>query len=187
MSLPAQHEPHPLRAVRVALNSNEYRAIQGWLFPDDPFYVRQVPRMLQHDIPQLVLFEQCVIWGYVDTQAGTDFIGFGTVSVSHIYSQYTNALPHFYIPLLGVKPAVKSFGYGQSIVEHLVREAANHALSTLSDHVFLDVYVSNDRAVRLYREKCGFATLNANSPILDPDENDQPYIIMARKLPVPEA
>jgi ribosomal protein S18 acetylase RimI-like enzyme len=175
-------------ATPVALNSSKFRAIQGWPFPDEPFYVRQVPRMLLSDIPQWVLFGRGVVFGYTDHQAGRDIVGFGTLSVSNLYSQYTDGLEHCYIPLLAVKPGIKSYGYGQSIVDHLVAQAAIvfrfFRPGTISDRVFLDVYTANDKACRLYREKCEFVTLNPDAPIPDEDENNEPYVVMARNVAV---
>jgi hypothetical protein len=179
-------EPRSLLARPIALNSSDFRAIQGWQFPDEPFYLRQIQRMLVRDIPHYVLFEGCTIWVYIDPQAGKDPIGFGTISVSNLYSRYTHDLPHCYIPLLSIKPDVKSFGYGQSIVEHLVAEAAvvvrMSESETISDYLFLDVYTANEKASRLYDQKCQFVILNPDAPILDPDENNEPYVIMARKV-----
>jgi ribosomal protein S18 acetylase RimI-like enzyme len=45
------------------------------------------------------------------------------------------------------------------------------------------VYTKNHPAIALY-EKCGFNTLNADVPVLDPDENNESYFIMAKRLPV---
>ncbi len=142
--------------------------------------------MLLSDIPHLVLFENCAVWGYADPEAGRDLVGFGTITVTSLYSRYTGGLPHCYIPLLSVKPAIKSYGYGQFIVDHLVAEAAVHIplweSGTISDRVFLDVYTANDRALRLYRDKCQFVCLNPDAPVLDPDENNEPYVVMARNV-----
>jgi hypothetical protein len=44
------------------------------------------------------------------------------------------------------------------------------------------VYQANARAVGLYANKCGFVALNPNNPIPDPSQNNEPFIIMARKL-----
>ena len=186
-SLPQQ--PRSLIAIPLAVNSSEFRRIQGWAYPDEPFYLRQVRQMLLRDIPQIALFENCAIWGYIDPAAASDFVGFGTIRVSDLYSRYTGGQPHCYIPLLAVNSRVQSYGYGKSIVEHLVAEAAIvHAalcpVGSISDLVFLDVYKANEKAYRLYHEKCQFVPLNPDAPILDPDENNEPYIIMARNISI---
>jgi ribosomal protein S18 acetylase RimI-like enzyme len=90
--------------------------------------------------------------------------------------------------LLAVKPGIQSYRYGQSIVEHLVAEAAVHIplwpAGEISDRVFLHVYTANDRAFNLYQRKCQFVTLNPDAPIPDPDENNEPYVVMARNVAV---
>ena len=54
-----------------------------------------------------------------------------------------------------------------------------------SDVLFLDVYTSNEKALRLY-EKCGFVKVSDESR-LDPDEDNRPYFIMARRVSATQA
>jgi len=51
----------------------------------------------------------------------------------------------------------------------------------MSDLLFLDVYGTNAPAIGLY-EKCGFQKLNPTNPIPDPQNGNEPYFVMARKL-----
>jgi ribosomal protein S18 acetylase RimI-like enzyme len=92
---------------------------------------------------------------------------------------------HPYIPLLAVNPTLKSLGFGTSIVGHLIDEAAILSCQTggYYEVLFLDVYVANERAIRLY-ERCGF-TILCDEPILDPLEGNEPYIVMAKRVSTP--
>ena len=182
------HVPHPLIPVPIAVSSSEFRAIQGWQFPSEPFYLRQVREMLLRDIPQLSVFHDCALWRYVDPLVGPSSVGFGSISVTNIYSALTGNQRHLYIPLLSANPQLKSYGYGKSIVEHLVAEATQlldtfkQSGEDLWEAVFLDVYVKNEPACNLYTNKCGFRILNLTNPEPDPAENGEPYYVMARKL-----
>ncbi|AMV25855.1 hypothetical protein VT84_15765 [Gemmata sp. SH-PL17] len=80
-------------------------------------------------------------------------------------------------------------GYGKSIVDHLIAEAALNVRDFegyVSSYLFLDVYVANEPAIRLYRDKCQFVVLNPNNPISDPDEHNEPYFVMARNVALSE-
>lgn len=87
-----------------------------------------------------------------------------------------------------MKPGIKSYGYGQFIVEHLVSEAAivvNRELRAgeeIAGHLFLDVYTANAPAINLYSNKCQFVTLNPHAPLIDADEHNEPYYVMARNV-----
>ncbi|WP_082840151.1 GNAT family N-acetyltransferase [Gemmata sp. SH-PL17] len=127
--------------------------------------------------------------GYSDPPLGKEFVGFGILQIEEHYSNYTGGLPHCYIPLLSVKPGIKSMGYGKSIVDHLIAEAALNVRDFegyVSSYLFLDVYVANEPAIRLYRDKCQFVVLNPNNPISDPDEHNEPYFVMARNVALSE-
>ena len=104
------------------------------------------------------------------------------------YEHFTGGKYHSYIPLLAVNPAFQKRGYGRSIVEHLTAEAVLIAQSPAdySDLLFLDVYTANRGAISLY-EKCGFVALNPDAPIPDPQENNETYVIMARRVVVAPA
>jgi ribosomal protein S18 acetylase RimI-like enzyme len=126
-------------------------------------------------------------WAYRD-RAG-NIAGFGTLEVCKEYQQFTGGKFHFYIPLLAVNPTegFKRRGHGYSIVQHLIAEAVLFAQENpadfLSDILFLDVYAANQPAIALYK-KCGFVELNPTEPVLDPQENNEPYIIMAKKVAI---
>jgi len=127
-----------------------------------------------------------LVWVYQNPDGNT--VGFGTLDVCKEYERFTDGKYHSYIPLLAVNPAFQKRGHGRSIVQHLIAEAVLIAQSpaNFADFLFLDVYTANQGAIALY-EKCGFVTLNPDAPILDPQENNEPYIIMAKKVAVAPA
>lgn len=176
----------PLRAIRTAPGESEYQALLSWPFAAKPIYEGQVLRLLQHDIPHRVMFSFGLVWLYRDPSGIT--VGFGTLDVCKEYERLTGGKYHAYIPLLAVNPAFQKRGHGRSIVEHLIAEAVliSHGVDDISDFLFLDVYTANQGAIALY-QKCGFATLNQDAPIPDPEENNETYIIMARNLAVAHA
>jgi len=100
--------------------------------------------------------------------------------------QFTGAKDHCYIPLLAVNPNFQKRGHGLTIVDFLVAEAAGIAQknSNVSNLLFLDVYTANQAAVSLY-DKSGFDTLNRDAPLADPQESNETYVIMAKKLAIP--
>jgi ribosomal protein S18 acetylase RimI-like enzyme len=105
------------------------------------------------------------------------------------YSAFTSQAYHSYIPLLAVNPAFRRVGHGSTIVQHLIAEAATVTAvnpTVVSDLLLLDVYLANSDAIRLY-EKCGFVVLNPVAPIPDPQENNEAYAIMARKVSIATA
>jgi ribosomal protein S18 acetylase RimI-like enzyme len=183
---PTQLDPRP-----VTLESPEFAAIKSWPFPDEPFYVRQIRRLLDTDVAQLVQSRNCTIWAYRDPAASSELVGFGTFCIADFHSGFTDGRPHTYIPVLAANPGVQSRGYGQAIVEHLVEVATvivrRWPPGLISDKLFLDVYIANERACKLYSEKCGFVTLNPDNPIPDPAENEEPYVVMARSVAVSPA
>ena len=166
--------------------AEEFQAILNWPFPDHPFYKTQIKRLLQNDIPQRVAFNNCQVWGYRDPEAKT--IGFGTLDLCSEYKRFTNDKPHCYIPLLAVHPDFEGRGHGRSIVQHLIFVAELARIlrgpENCSEYLFLDVYTANQPAISLY-EKFQFGILADNPPIQDPDENNETYVIMARKLALP--
>ena len=101
------------------------------------------------------------------------------------YERFTEGKPHPYIPVLAVHPSFPRKGHVQTIVEHLIAESVlmNQGSADISDKLFLDVYAANQAAVSLY-QKCGFATLNPDTPIPDPGEDNEPYVIMAKNLAI---
>jgi len=172
----AHGPPIPLTAVLIGLESNEFQAISGWPFAD-PF----VKRLLQEDIPQRVQFGNCSIWTYRDPNGS--LVGFGTLDVCGECGEFTGGNLHPYIPLLAINPTIKSRGYGTSIVHHLIDEAALLALSGLChDVLFLDVYTTNEKAIRVYTG-CGFATVSPE-PIPDSQEGGKTYIVMAKRVSI---
>jgi GNAT superfamily N-acetyltransferase len=95
--------------------------------------------------------------------------------------EFTGGKLHPFIPLLAINPTIKSRGYGTSIVCHLIDEAALLALRGLChDVLFLDVYTTSDKAIRVYTE-CGFATVSPE-PIPDPQEGGKTYSVMAKRI-----
>lgn len=173
----ADRVPISLTPVLISLESDEFEAISGWPYAD-PF----VGRLLRDDIPQRVQFDNCRIWTYRDP-AGS-FVGFGTLDVCYDCREYTDDKLHAYIPLLAVNPTIKSMGYGTSIVRHLIDEAALLALQGLCHPVlFLDVYTSSDKAIRVY-EQCGFTSVTPE-PIADEKEGGKTYIVMAKRISIP--
>ena len=179
----AARQPTPLTAVRTAPGEAEYQALLGWPFARQPFYEGQVIRLLQTDIPHRVMYSFGLVWVYRDQNGNT--VGFGTLDLCDEYEQFTGGRFHCYIPLLAVNPAFQKRGHGRSIVEHLIAESVLIAQSPadISDILFLDVYTANQGAISLYN-KCGFVTLNPDTPILDPQENNETYVIMARRVAV---
>ena len=136
--------------------------------------------MLHHDIRQRALLSNCRIWIYRDPE--NRCVGFGTLDVCSDYEQYTSGQPHPYIPLLAVNPTLKSLGYGSSILNHLIDEAAVLARNELShEFLLLDVYLSSERAIKLYDEQ-GFVRITPD-PVEDPIEG-KPFIVMAKRVGV---
>jgi len=127
-----------------------------------------------------------VVWVYRDPAGNT--VGFGTLDICKEYEHFTGGKYHSYIPLLAVNPVFQKRGHGRRIVEHLIAEAVLIAQSPadISDVLFLDVYTANQGAISLYT-KCGFVILNPDTPIPDPQENNEPYVIMARSVAVAPA
>ncbi|HQU44068.1 MAG TPA: GNAT family N-acetyltransferase, partial [Pirellulales bacterium] len=140
--------PIPLTPVPIGIRSEEFQGILGWPFTD-----AYVGRLLLNDIPQRVQFGNCQIWIYRDPEER--LAGFGTLDVCDDCCEFTDGHHHPYIPLLAVNPTIKSRGYGTSIVRHLVDESALLALQGhCHDVLFLDVYISNLKAIDVYT-KCG--------------------------------
>jgi ribosomal protein S18 acetylase RimI-like enzyme len=172
----AHGSPIPLTAVLIGHDSEEFQAISAWPFVD-PF----VKRLLQEDIPQRVQFGNCSIWTYRDPNGS--LVGFGTLDVCGDCNEFTGGKLHPYIPLLAINPTIKSRGYGTSIVCHLIGEAALLACRGLCHEVlFLDVYTTSEKAIRVYTE-CGFATVSPE-PIPDPQEHGKTYIVMAKRISI---
>jgi len=166
----------PLSAVLIGLDSREFQAICGWPFAD-PF----VSRLIQEDVPQRVQYGNCRIWAYRDPN--DNLVGFGTLDVCGDCSEFTYGKLHPYIPLLAINPTIKSLGYGSSIVRHLIDEAALLALRGLChDVLFLDVYTTSEKAIRVYSES-GFVTVSPE-PIPDPQEGGKSYIVMAQRVSI---
>lgn len=175
-------QPTQLTPVRTIPESSEFQALLTWPFPEHPFYLGQVKRVLQNDIPQRFAYGWCLIWLYRDS-AG-NIVGFGSLDLSEEYARFTGDKPHPYLPVLTVHPHFQNRGHGRRIVEHLVAHAAVAVrnMPYVSTLLFLDVYQANP-ALSLYA-KCGFEILNPDSPIPDPNENNEPYFVMARNVAI---
>lgn len=141
----------------------------------------QILDLLRDDLPARVLLGRCYVWLSRDS-AGTP-VGFGSLSVCDEYPQYAGAFSHCYIPVLAVHPNHQGRGYGKQILEHLVSESVlfHESSHDLSGLLILDVYQANAPAIGLYT-KCSFETLNADNPMFDPKENNEPFVVMARKI-----
>lgn len=177
----AASQPMDLKAIPTAPGQAEYQALLAWPFAAQPFHEGQVLRLLQSDIPQRVLYGSGQVWVFQDSDGDT--VGFGVLDVCQEYARFTSGKHHAYIPLLAVNPAFQKRGHGRRIVEHLIAEATRIARTPcdLSDLLFLDVYTANRGAIALY-EKCGFLALNEDAPLSDPQENNETYLIMARRV-----
>ncbi|HZV06887.1 MAG TPA: GNAT family N-acetyltransferase [Gemmataceae bacterium] len=175
-------QPMSLTPIRTVPESPEFQSLLTWPFPEHPFHIGQVKRVLQNDIPQRSAYGWCLIWLYRDDNG--DIVGFGTLDLCEDYARFTGDKPHPYIPVLAVHPNFQNRGHGRRIVEHLVAHAAVSVrkMPHVSTLLFLDVYKSNP-AISLY-EKCGFEVLNPDSPIPDPSENNEPYFIMAKNVAI---
>lgn len=171
----SDHSVIPLRAELVDFVSTQFEAVVAWPFEDE-----FVSRLLSTDIAQRMQYNNCRLWTYINPDG--DVVGFGTLEISNYYTEYTAGLPHLYIPLLALKPNVGRFGYGTSIVEHLIREAATimTGVPACDALLFLDVYADSTAAIRLYN-KCGFIRL-VDSQMFDDQAGGKPYYIMTKWL-----
>jgi ribosomal protein S18 acetylase RimI-like enzyme len=179
-------DPIPLTPTRITPDKPEFQALLAWPFAEQPFYEGQVKRLLQNDIPYRVRYSNGLVWVY--REPGGDMVGFGTLDVCKEYEDFTEGKYHSYIPLLAVNPAFQKRGHGRSIMKHLTAEAVviAQSLANVSNLLFLDVYTANKGAISLY-DKCGFSVLNSDTPIPDPQENNEPYVIMAKNVAVTPA
>lgn len=174
--------PFQLTPVRIRPESPEYRELLAWPFPDQPFYNRQVLCVLQNDIPGRVQDGHGLVWVYRD--ADGNMVGFGTLDLCRDYAHLADGKLHTYIPVLGVHPNYAGRGHGTRIVEHLaaVAEFVAQGAEGISEYLYLDVYEANQAAIKLYRDKCRFAILNADDALLDERENNERYYVMARRI-----
>jgi ribosomal protein S18 acetylase RimI-like enzyme len=175
----------PLTPIQTGPGRPEFDAILTWPFPDKPFYVAQVKRLLQTDIPHRFRYGALCLGFVYRTPAG-DTVGFGILELASEYAALANGLHHCYIPLLAVHPNFERRGHGSMIVEHLIGEAAGIVRScrgVISEDLFLDVYTANQPAIRLYANR-GFLIINPKTPSLDPQENNEPFFIMTKKVAI---
>jgi ribosomal protein S18 acetylase RimI-like enzyme len=179
----ATQDRTPLTPIPTVPGRDEFQAILEWPFAQQPFYEEQVKRLLEIDIPQRVIYSSGRIWVYREPNGVV--VGFGTLDLCKEYESLTDGKLHSYIPLLAVHPEFKGRGHGSSIVEHLIAEAVLISQSScdFSDRLFLDVFCANQTAISLYLKR-GFEVLNEDSPIPDPQENNEPYFIMAKNVAV---
>jgi len=166
--------PIPLTPVLIDLESSEFQAISGWPFADP-----LVGRLLREDLPQRVQFGNCRIWIYRDPD--DRFVGFGALDICGECREYTEGRENPYIPLLAVNPTIASKGYGTSVVRHLIDEAALLTFQDMCDgFLFLDVYTSSERAIKVYTA-CGFVTVTPQA-IPDLQEGGKTFIVMAKRV-----
>jgi ribosomal protein S18 acetylase RimI-like enzyme len=164
--------PIPLTAATVRPDSAEFDMICKWPYADA--FVR---RILKSDIPQRHAFGNCRIFLYHDPNKQP--VGFGTIDVCRDHSALVAGNQHPHIPLLAVNPTIKSLGYGSSILQHLISEAAILArFKICSDILFLEVYSDAIKPRKLY-DAAGF--LPVTDDIFDVDE-DKTFIVMAKRV-----
>jgi ribosomal protein S18 acetylase RimI-like enzyme len=178
----ANSTPIPLTPRSSYPGRPDFQRLLTWAFRDEPFYEGQVLRSLRDDIRHRVRQGRCRFWTYQDPAGNV--VGFGSLELSGLYSKYVGGKPHYYIPLLAVNPGFLRLGHGKSIVRLLVEAATIQAMRCQpahSDVLFLDVYTANQPAVDLY-VKNGFEILNPDAPIPDPEESDETYFVMGRRL-----
>src|SRR5262245_34753039 len=111
-------QPIPLTPVLTLPNEPAFQAVLTWQFADQPFYVGQVKRLLQNDIPYRIAYNGCLVWVYYDHD--NNAVGFATLDLCDDYERFTEGKLHSYIPLLAVNPAFERRGHGRSIVQHLI-------------------------------------------------------------------
>lgn len=160
----------PLSPIRIASQEDVFAELCKWPFTDS-----YVTRLLRNDVPQ----RRYSIWIYTDPSS--EIVGFGTLTLCTDYGALID-LPdghlHPYIPLLAVHPDKQGRGHGTEIVKHLVGEAATLACLPFCHHIlFLDVYQSNEAAIKLYTNG-EFQIIGSD---FDPQEK-QSYHIMARSV-----
>jgi len=184
-------DPNPRLSVIFPGDEN-FQDILSWEFPAEPFYLRQVQRALESDMPQRVLHEDGIIFGlHVMDKNSRHLIGFGAISQSKLYSEYADNRRHFYLPLLAARPDMTGRGFGKVILDHLISYASAEFLESetndqeIADLIFLDVYIANPIRNWYTGPSYEFRVLNENNPKLDPDENNEPYYIMSRSLRLP--
>jgi hypothetical protein len=114
-------QPIALSSIRTFPGQPEYEALRAWPFADEHFYERQVKRLLQHDIPNRVMFGSGVAWVFRSPDGNT--VGFGTLDICNDYDRFTDGKRHCYIPLLAVNPAFQKRGHGRTSVRVIVAGA----------------------------------------------------------------
>ena len=169
--------PIPLEPVLIEYGSSEFEMISTWNFID-PF----VTRLLATELPQRMMFGLCKVYIYSDPSGQP--VGFGSMDLCRDYAEYTAGQLHPYLPLLALKPNIKSLGYGTTILRHLTDLATSEIVNNKLNHglLFLDVYTTNHKAVALYRTE-GFSEVSSG-PIVDELEGGNTYIIMAKRVSV---
>lgn len=178
--------PIELTITETQPDAPEYAELFSWPFATQPFYEAQVLTLLRHDVPYRVQRGRCFVYVYHDPDGNC--VGFSTMDLSNEYEVITGGHPHPYIPVLAVNPRFQQRGHGKRIVNHLVgKGAVLHACAQdCSDLLFLDVYQANTPAISLY-EKCEFRVLNPDEPLIDSQQNDEPYFVMARRVSVAQS
>ena len=174
----------PLQPEEVRHTSADFLMIPNWSFATEPFYVPQVGRVFASDIPKRMTVGRCRTWLYRDEEGL--ITAAGTLDVSRDYSyQFEDGHPHLYIPVLTANPELRRKGVGTEVMFHLLDQAHELVLNSEveSPFLYLDVYIANEVAmIGIYQNKFGFETLNLDAPILDPDENNEPYVVMRLDL-----
>jgi ribosomal protein S18 acetylase RimI-like enzyme len=164
----------PLTAVLVDLDSPVFEAVRSWSYADS-----FVGRILNDDIPQRVQYGNASIWAYADPDKR--LVGFGVMDVCDDYSSLTGGTAHPHIPLLAVNQESQGKGHGNSIVKHLIGQAAICARRGWYNVVFLEVYTTSAAAISLYQKHL-FEKVS-EEPVYDTAEK-QFYYIMGRQVSI---
>ena len=90
------------------------------------------------------------------------------------------AVEECHLLTLCVHPAFQRMGYGRKLVTLLLDRAA----SLEAKACFLEVRVSNDRAISLYRS-LGFTQIGERSNYYPGDAGREDALILSRSLPLP--
>lgn len=181
MSNPTHIQLHP---CLIQPTAPIYRDILQW--PVAPFFTR----IARDDIPTRFNYGSCHAYAYYDYNNPETYeripVGFGSLDLCDDWGDFTDQKEHFYIPLLAKNPDIARKGYGSSILDHLIGQAAamillhRNAGSDLHHSLLLDVYMSSEDAIKLYN-RFGFTSLTPR-PLQDADQNNDLFIVMAKRI-----
>lgn len=108
----------------IHVSGDVFQAIAAWPFPEEPFFHRQVGRVIRESIPLYAEREDWVgAWAYRETANPGQIVGFGSIRLADLYADIADSPTHLYIPVLTGNPQVSRGGVGKAIMNHLVSEA----------------------------------------------------------------